>query len=99
MNANGIEPFVAMCAGETRCDRATVETLVRCAVAADEIDCPLGALVRDGDSAAWSGSARRLLDADARALDPILLGAVFDCAARRRRGDACPLAPTRVAAP
>jgi hypothetical protein len=60
-------------------------------VADRDTDCPLGALVLDGDPAAWFRSARRLLEADARAIEPVLLGAVVDCAVRRRLSVGCPL--------
>jgi hypothetical protein len=75
-------------------DRALVAAVTRCAerVAGDEVDCPLGALVLDHDPVAWFRSARRLIQQDARELDPVMLAAVVDCSVHRRRGEACPLA-------
>ena len=77
-------------------DHVLANALVRCAEAVEGcgIDCPLGALVLDSHPIGWFSAARRVLHQDSRAVDPVLLGAVVECAVHRRAGSACPLNPS-----
>lgn len=99
MPDNGIERIVAMCAGATGIgdDRTVGDALVRCATAITtaDVDCPLGALVVHRDAASWSRAIGRLVAQGARGIEPVFRAAIGDCAAHRRRGDACPLARAR----
>lgn len=101
---DGIQTLLAACleTGEAGDDRMIEEALVRCAAAITtaEVDCPLGALVVDGNPASWSCSVARLVKYGARGVEPVvILRAIADCARHDRAGAACPLAHVRHRAP
>lgn len=96
---DGSQTLLAACleTGEAGDDRMIEEALVRCAAAITtaEVDCPLGALVVDGNPASWSCSVARLVKHGARDVEPVFLAAIADCATHERAGSTCPLAHVR----
>lgn len=96
MNDDGIDSIVTTCAQATTGaghDRTVVDALVRCAeaIATEDVDCPLGALVVDVDAASWSRAAAALVEQGVRAVDPVFLASIRHCSAHARLGNGCPL--------